>query len=123
MSCCTKTGNGVIGYADSRGEWSLYLYLVVRACPILAVRTFIFSVCRLLKQTNADLNGLMFWRLMRDGWMFTGFIVHDARLRFRHGVYFLISFLFAKVGEVLDYFTLLSGEKGDRLTSIRMRSV
>ena len=27
---------------------------------ILALRTFIFSVCRLLKQTNADLNGLMF---------------------------------------------------------------
>ena len=60
MSCCTKTGNGVIGYADSRGEWSLYLYLVVRACPILALRTVIFSVCRLLKQTNAGLHGLMF---------------------------------------------------------------
>ena len=27
-------------------------------------------------------------------------------------MYFLISFLFAKVGEVLDYFTLLSGGKG-----------
>jgi hypothetical protein len=72
-----------MGYADSRGEWSLYLSLVVRACPIFALRTFIFSVCRLLKQTNADLNGLMFWRLMRDGWMFTGFIVHDALFRFR----------------------------------------
>jgi hypothetical protein len=83
VSCCTKTGNGVMGYADSRGEWSLYLSLVVRACPIFELRTFIFSVCRLLKQTNADLNGLMFWRLMRDGWMFTGFIVHDALLRFR----------------------------------------
>ena len=64
MSCCTKTGNGVIGYADSRGEWSLYLSLVVRACPIFALRTFIFSVCRLLKQTNAALNGLMFWGVM-----------------------------------------------------------
>ena len=34
------------------------------SCPILALRTVIFSVCRLLKQTNADLNGLMFWGFM-----------------------------------------------------------
>ena len=39
-----------------------YLYLALSYLVpfmIFALRTFVLSVCRLLKQTNADLDGLM----------------------------------------------------------------
>ncbi len=62
MLCCTKTGNGVIGYAsDSRGERNLHLSLVVRV-PYSCIEDSYFQ--RMQTAALADERGVIvpFWK-------------------------------------------------------------